>query len=230
MCDVMFIYKPVLFIILLKQQLYSLVLYVVLLNNPCKGSVLIYTVILFYKERFCINRIILQIFRLKLSGGSTPFLFRSNYFWHFLDLTKTLCYPHTCNLTIFQWYPRKTRQTPLADYIQTKMSPCDYNVANQLVDIMCLVWKVFISTINITPWVYPNKHDTLSQCGFNAGPTSTTLAQHQTHIGSTSRVCWGCHCTDTFTPCGKCNYFGSLSPGCRCWLFYARDSRVEIMK
>ena len=29
------------------------------------------------------------------------------------------------------------------------------------------------------------------QCWFNAGPSSATLAQHWSRIGSTSRVCWG---------------------------------------
>ena len=35
----------------------------------------------------------------------------------------------------------------------------------------------------------PSKHDTLTQCRFNVGPSFPTLAQHWTHIGLTSRVC-----------------------------------------
>ena len=34
-----------------------------------------------------------------------------------------------------------------------------------------------------------SKHETLSQCCFNVGPPSSTLGQHYTIIGSTSRAC-----------------------------------------
>ena len=35
-----------------------------------------------------------------------------------------------------------------------------------------------------------SKHDTLNQCWFDIGPSSATLAQHQTSIVSMCRVCW----------------------------------------
>ena len=37
----------------------------------------------------------------------------------------------------------------------------------------------------------PRKLETLNQCGFNVGPASETMGQHQINIGPTSRVCWG---------------------------------------
>ena len=37
---------------------------------------------------------------------------------------------------------------------------------------------------------YPSKHDTLSQCRLNVGPTSETAGQHSIGIGLTSLVCW----------------------------------------
>ena len=36
----------------------------------------------------------------------------------------------------------------------------------------------------------PSKHGTFTQCCFNVGPPSATLAQHWNNIGWTSRVCW----------------------------------------
>ena len=36
----------------------------------------------------------------------------------------------------------------------------------------------------------PSKHDTLKQCWFDVGPTSSTLAQYQTNIVLMCRVCW----------------------------------------
>ena len=39
--------------------------------------------------------------------------------------------------------------------------------------------------------LHPSKHDTSIQCWTNAGPPSTTLAQHYSSIGSMCRVCWG---------------------------------------
>ena len=36
----------------------------------------------------------------------------------------------------------------------------------------------------------PSKRETLNQCWFNVGPSSTTLGQHQIKIGSASPVCW----------------------------------------
>ena len=36
----------------------------------------------------------------------------------------------------------------------------------------------------------PANTETLTQCWSNSGPTSATLAQHQTSTGSTPRVCW----------------------------------------
>ena len=36
----------------------------------------------------------------------------------------------------------------------------------------------------------PSKHETLTQCCFDVGPTSKTVGQHQSNIGSMSRVCW----------------------------------------
>ena len=37
---------------------------------------------------------------------------------------------------------------------------------------------------------YPSKHDTLNRCWFLVGPSSATLAQHQTSIDSMCHVCW----------------------------------------
>ena len=37
---------------------------------------------------------------------------------------------------------------------------------------------------------YPSKHETLTQCWVDVGPSSTTLDHHQLNIGSTSRICW----------------------------------------
>ena len=37
----------------------------------------------------------------------------------------------------------------------------------------------------------PSKHESLARCWADVGPSSTTLAQHQPHIGLTTRVCWG---------------------------------------
>ena len=37
----------------------------------------------------------------------------------------------------------------------------------------------------------PSKHETFSQCWFDVGPSSSTLAQHCTNIGWTSHVSWG---------------------------------------
>ena len=36
----------------------------------------------------------------------------------------------------------------------------------------------------------PSTHETLNQCCFNIGPSSSTLAQHYSNIEPTSRVCW----------------------------------------
>ena len=36
----------------------------------------------------------------------------------------------------------------------------------------------------------PSKHETLNQYWFHVGPASQTVAQHETSIGSTFRVCW----------------------------------------
>ena len=36
----------------------------------------------------------------------------------------------------------------------------------------------------------PGKHEKLKQCWIDVGPSSATLSQHQTNIGSTSRVGW----------------------------------------
>ena len=36
----------------------------------------------------------------------------------------------------------------------------------------------------------PNKQETFTQCWFNIGPPSSTLAQHWTSTGWTFRVCW----------------------------------------
>ena len=40
-------------------------------------------------------------------------------------------------------------------------------------------------------WLFntPGKHETLTQCWTKSGPSSATLAQHQTSTGSTPRVC-----------------------------------------
>ena len=38
-------------------------------------------------------------------------------------------------------------------------------------------------------WCLPNKRETLTQCCFDAGPPSSTSAQHQNNIWSMSRVC-----------------------------------------
>ena len=45
----------------------------------------------------------------------------------------------------------------------------------------------------------PNKHEALTQCYFNFGPTSKTAGQHYNNIGSTSRVCWECICEGMVT-------------------------------
>ena len=39
--------------------------------------------------------------------------------------------------------------------------------------------------------MYPSKHGAFTQCCFNVGPPSSTLAQHWNSIGWMPRVCWG---------------------------------------
>ena len=41
---------------------------------------------------------------------------------------------------------------------------------------------------------YPSKHEVLTQCWADVGPSSTTLAQHEPNIGPTPRV----YCPDVF--------------------------------
>ena len=71
---------------------------------------------------------------------------------------------------------------------------------------MCwkLVWPWYIwldLEIVILAWVHksasrqsngsgPNTHEALNQCCADAGPPSTTLAQHPHNIGFPSRLCW----------------------------------------
>ena len=47
-------------------------------------------------------------------------------------------------------------------------------------------------SVRNTPWLIstPSKHETLTQCWFNAGSPSVTLAQHQTSTGSMPCVFW----------------------------------------
>ena len=45
--------------------------------------------------------------------------------------------------------------------------------------------------------VTPTKHETSNLCFLNVGTPSATLVQHQTNIGSTSRVCRECHLSAT---------------------------------
>ena len=40
-------------------------------------------------------------------------------------------------------------------------------------------------------WYSPSKHEVLAKCWADVGPSSTTLAQHQSNIWPTPRVCWG---------------------------------------
>ena len=48
---------------------------------------------------------------------------------------------------------------------------------------LCAVMRHFISGRH-------SKNETLARCRFDAGPPSSLLAQHETHIGSISRFCW----------------------------------------
>ena len=74
------------------------------------------------------------------------------------------------------------------------------NQADPRKNISHLVVRVKVPAILYQPWPcraesvflhtrWP-KHETMTQCWFDVGPSSTTLAQHQTNIGSTSRACW----------------------------------------
>ena len=53
---------------------------------------------------------------------------------------------------------------------------------------------ITLSLSNMTHIIgYTRQHEapTLTPCWPDVGPTSATLAQHQTKIGSLPRVCWG---------------------------------------
>ena len=43
-------------------------------------------------------------------------------------------------------------------------------------------------TMVVDLYIYPSKHEALTQCWVNVGPASATLAQHWTNTGPTSRV------------------------------------------
>ena len=51
----------------------------------------------------------------------------------------------------------------------------------------CVV--IFVYKMGMLKGKFPSKHKTLTQCWFNVGPLSTTVAQPQTSIGWMSRVC-----------------------------------------
>ena len=53
----------------------------------------------------------------------------------------------------------------------------------------------------------PSKHETFTQCWYNVGPSSTTLAQHCTNIGSTSCVCWDMFVCSFFSHNNSCCVF-----------------------
>ena len=67
------------------------------------------------------------------------------------------------------------------------------NWENPLVSVLYIKIFSFVR-VKQTRSDYMYQHETLSQCWFNVGPSSTTLAQHWTSIGSMSRVFWVCMC------------------------------------
>ena len=61
---------------------------------------------------------------------------------------------------------------------------CYYNVYTGFVVEGCIATTVYHGRYT------PSQHETFTQCWYNVGPSSETLAQHCTNIGWTSRVCW----------------------------------------
>ena len=47
-----------------------------------------------------------------------------------------------------------------------------------------------MANITTNSTLSPSKHGAFTQCDFNAGPASKTVAQHWNHIGWMLRVCW----------------------------------------
>ena len=82
----------------------------------------------------------------------------------------------------------------------------------------------------------PRKHETLTQCWLNAGPSSATLSQHRTITGSTPRVCtdqmsvkcWASVACDGQYPFSPSQYF--MLAGARAHSDWraAADSEMEV--
>ena len=112
--------------------------------------------------------------------------------WHNAKGDAKMSHPHHDKMMIADknWYYNNMKKTHIIRR----------NQADPRKNIIHLVVRVKVPAILYQPWTcraesvflhtrWP-KHETMTQCWFDVGPSSTTLAQHQTNIGSTSRACW----------------------------------------